>query len=469
MTVATADKLYDVTRSTCPECRTLTQARILGREGRVILQTHCAVHGVTEALVYSDEAAWLAAQSYAKPGSVPRIFSRTSERGCPDSCGLCPEHEQHVCMPVVEITDACNLECPVCLVKNDGVYTMSRPALEGIVERLLAAEGTIQVLNLSGGEPTLHPEYESFLEYLSGVERILRVSVSTNGLRLARDRAFRDLHRKHDVVISLQLDGFREETYARLRGRAELAALKRELLDRLVEEDLTASLTVTLARGVNEGELADLLAFYFAHDNFVSMTLQPFAHEGGGLAFPHDPMDRVTIPDVVKLVSEASAGILQPSDFTPLPCSHPTCFCLSFLLAVEGGGWLPIKRVLAVDEYLDLIRNRSYIDPEGDGVERMRGLLYDLWSGPVAQLPQSAGALKTIKRLLGELDGAGRTSARQTVRLVERRMKSVFIHQFMDAETFDLTRVRRCCTVYPREDGAFYPACVYNVLRRGRC
>ncbi|MBI4872983.1 MAG: radical SAM protein [Candidatus Riflebacteria bacterium] len=468
MTAPAGDRYYDVTRSVCPECRRLVQARVIGREGRVLLQTQCPEHGRSEALVYSDEAFYLEAQGYCKPGSVPRVFSRSAERGCPDSCGFCPEHEQHVCMPIVELTDACYLECPVCLVGKRGNTSMSRASLEGIVARLLAAEGTIQVLNLSGGEPTLHPEYESFLEYLTGLEQILRVSVSTNGLRLAEDDRLRALHKRLDVVVSLQFDGFRDETSARMRGRTGLARLKRDLLERLVAEDLTASLTVTLAKGVNEGELAEILTFYFAHDNFVSMTVQPFAHEGHGCTFPHDPLDRITIPEAVDLLSAASGGILEKGDFTPLPCSHPACFCLTFLLATEGGGWLPIKRVLPVDDYLDLIRNRSYIDPQGDNVDRMRGLLYELWSGPVALVPAGAAALRTIKHLLREIDAAAPATPKRTVRIAERRMKSVFIHQFMDAETFDLSRARRCCSVYPKEDGRFYPACVYNVLRRGR-
>jgi len=458
---------YDTTRSTCPVCRRLTQARTVGRGGKIFLQTFCADHGLTEALVYDDEAFYLAAQDFCKPGTMQRLYAGRITSGCPEDCGFCPDHEQHICMPIIEITDHCDMACPVCLVRTDGTYHMELDDLKAMVDRLLLAEGQIQVLSLSGGEPTMHPRYGEILEYLTSLEDVVRVSVSTNGLRLARDPELLALHKELDVVVSLQFDGFTPTTYERLRGRGDVAAVKRELLDRLVAEDMAASLTVTAARGVNEHEFPALVQYFLQSDNLLSITVQPFSHEGTGRAFGHDPNDRVTVTEVMRLLSDGSNGVVEPDDFTPLPCSHPSCFCLTFLLQVEGGGWLPIKRVLGVDDYLSLIRNRSYISPDGENVDRLKGLLYELWSGPAMRLPQSEGALGTMKSILKEIDRRG-GSAKSNVRIAERRMKSLFIHQFMDAETFDVSRVRRCCTVYPKEDGRIYPMCAYNVLYRGK-
>ncbi len=458
---------YDATTSTCPQCREIVQARTIGREGRVYLQTFCPEHGMTEALVYSDEKFYLDAQAFCKPGTMQRVYSSKVKDGCPQDCGFCPDHEQHICMPIVEITDYCDMECPVCLVQNESSYFMELDALKKIVDKLLLQEGQIQVISLSGGEPTCHPQYKEILEYLVSVDGILRVSVSTNGLRLARDPELRALHKKLDVVVSLQFDGFKEETYEKLRGKREYAKIKEDLLKIIDEEDMAASLTVTAARGVNEDEFPAIVEYFLAHDNLLSMTIQPFSHEGSGLAFAHDPMDRVTIPEVIDLVAKGSGGLVEKADFTPLPCSHPSCFCLTFLLKVEGGGWLPIKRVLAVDDYLDLIRNRSYISADDDNVDKMKGLLYDLWSGPAMRLPQSEGALKTMKSILKEIDASDGVE-KQNIRIAERRMKSIFIHQFMDAHNFDVSRVRRCCSVYPKEDGKIYPMCAYNVLHRGK-
>ncbi|MBI4865291.1 MAG: radical SAM protein [Candidatus Riflebacteria bacterium] len=490
------DRHYDVTRSTCPACRKLVCARIVGRDGRVLMVTACPDHGESEALISSSEDYYLESLSCLSRGSRPREFARTVSGGCPDDCGFCPDHEQHVCMPVIEITDSCDLACPICLVENVGQHEMSLATLKEIVARLLDSEESIQVLNLSGGEPTMHSGYHKLLEYLAGIDRIFRVSVSTNGVRLAREPGLRALHKELDVVVSLQLDGFSPDTYERLRGPLELARTKQQLLQQIVEEELPASLTMTLVRGVNEAELGQVLDVYLAHDNLLSLTIQPFTHAGHGRGFPHDPLTRITIPDVIELLRTASRGVLRPSDFGPLPCCHPACFCQTFLLKVEGGGWLPLKRLLRQGDYMGLLENRSYMSPDGENLERIRGMVYDLWAAP-AEEPGSAdgatrgsgsavqpaatlasaasadrsqrdGALRTIKRIFKEIDASGIPGPKRTVRIVERRKKSIFIHQFMDVHTFDLSRVRRCCSVYPKEDGALYPMCVYNVLRRCR-
>lgn len=467
MTSHEGTRYYGATRSTCPVCRRVVQARYVGRPEGAVLESHCPDHGVTTALIYDDETAWLDARAYCKPGTEPALFDSWTSRGCPDDCGFCPSHEQHVCMPIVEITDRCDMACPVCLVGSHGTKDMTFDELRTLVGRLVESEGSIQVLSLSGGEPTLHPEYRRMVEWLTSVEQILRVSVSTNGLSLARDPSLRAFHRAHDVVVSLQFDGFRPATWERTRGRPELARVKTELLRTMADEGLAASLTVTAMRGVNEDELGPILALYLDHDNLLSLTVQPFAHVGDGCRLPHDPMDRVTIPEVIRRLSEGSSGILTPDDFTPLPCCDPTCFALTFLLQVEGGGWLPVKRLLPVDDYLDLIRNRSYMSPDDENRDHLKDLMYELWSGPAANLPQSEGALRTMRGILREIDRQG-GAPKTAVRVAERRMKSVYVHQFMDPETFDVSRVRRCCTVYARADGRQYPMCVYNVLRRGR-
>ena len=458
---------YDATTSTCPQCKKIVQARTIGRDGKIYLQTHCQEHGISEALVYSDEQFYLDAQAFCKPGTYQRVYNSKVKDGCPNDCGFCPDHEQHICMPIVEITDHCDMQCPVCLVQNKESYYMEIDALKEIVERLILSEGQVQVLSLSGGEPTCHPQYKEMLEYLVSVPEILRVSVSTNGLRLARDKELRDLHKKLDVVVSLQFDGFKEETYEKIRGNGSYAAIKKNILEIIKDEDMAASLTVTAVRGINEDEFPAIVKYFLQEDNLLSMTIQPFSHEGTGSSFVHDPKDRVTIPEVIDLIAKGSDGVVQRDDFTPLPCSHPTCFCLTFLLKVEGGGWLPIKRVLAVDDYLDLIRNRSYISADDENVDKMKGLLYELWSGPAMRLPQSDGALKTMKNILKQIDASG-GEEKDNIRIAERKMKSIFIHQFMDTHTFDVSRVRRCCTVYPKEDGKIYPMCAYNVLHRGK-
>jgi len=184
---------------------------------------------------------------------MPLAFG-TKALGCPDSCGICPQHEQHVCLPILEITDHCNWECPICLVTNPGSHHWTREEVARVLDGLIRSEGQIDVLNLSGGEPTLNPYFREIVEECVSRKQILRVSVSTNGSMLARNRELLEFLAERRVIVSLQFDGLDDEIYRTLRGRPLLAE-KRRLIDLCGELDSSMSLTATVASGVNDNQL----------------------------------------------------------------------------------------------------------------------------------------------------------------------------------------------------------------------
>ena len=172
---------HSYSRGLCPECkRTVDGVRVI-REGKVYLRKQCPSHGATEALISGDSEWFLRSATYIKPGSVPLAHSTSVDKGCPDDCGLCDSHEQHSCLPIIEITNHCNLECPICLVQNRHNYNMSRDEFSRIIDGLVEKEGQLETINLSGGEPTLHPELFQLLDIALAKKEIARVSVSTNG------------------------------------------------------------------------------------------------------------------------------------------------------------------------------------------------------------------------------------------------------------------------------------------------
>ena len=168
-----ADAYLGTTTSACPDCRRLIPARVHLRDGAVWLHKLCPDHGAQEVRISSDAGHYLDASRYHRAGSIPLRFG-TGFRGCPDSCGLCPEHEQHVCMPILEITDHCDLACPICLVDCRPRRHLTVQEVEGILEALTASEGQIDVLNLSGGEPLLHPRFAEIAEMCARRPEILR-------------------------------------------------------------------------------------------------------------------------------------------------------------------------------------------------------------------------------------------------------------------------------------------------------
>lgn len=466
-------KTLGMTSSTCSQCRKMVPAKIIGNDDGVIFRKFCDAHGEMDAFVYRDSDEYLKVQRYVKPAWKPLAFQGDAARGCPDGCGFCDRHEQHVCMPIVEITTRCNLACPVCI--NDsgsrGVepWDMTPAEFRTILDRLLQSELQIDVLNLSGGEPLIHPRLLDLVDEACSRPEIVRVSVSTNGLVFLDDNELLEALKARDVVVSLQFDGFEDDVYRRLRGRALLAE-KLEVLAMLKDRDVTTSLTMTAAGGVNEDQFPRMLDHFFGENHLVSLMIQPLAFEGRGTGMA-ESVSRLTIPDIVQALGNAGHPCVKSGDFAPLPCSHPLCFSLAFYMMLDDGrGAVSLNDLVNASDMIDTLANRVIFGLDPEEHEKLRDMVYALWSGPVGAVPESASVLATIRSLLKALQQNAESCCmfdpRKAFTLVERRIKSIFIHAFQDAENFDLARVRRCCQAYPQPDGRLIPACVHNVLGR---
>src|SRR5580704_4404251 len=207
------------TKGLCPECRRLVDAKIIVRDGRVYFRKRCPEHGLIEDFVCSD-VAYYDRHDYSQPARLPKNFGTASDKGCPYDCGLCPEHEQHTCIGLIEVTSNCNLKCPMCFAESGpGGKNIDFATYTGMVDRYVELEGMADVLQLSGGEPTLHPELVRMVRY-AYEQPIAAVMINTNGIRLAKDaRLVAELATMRDrLEIYLQFDGLEEGTYRTLRG-----------------------------------------------------------------------------------------------------------------------------------------------------------------------------------------------------------------------------------------------------------
>jgi hypothetical protein len=452
------------TTSTCRACGRLVPARVHVAGDAVWFHKHCPAHGAQAVRVYDDAEQYLALGRFQRAGSIPLEFGSAMQAGCPGSCGLCPEHEQHTCLPIIEITDHCDLTCPVCLVRNRSSFHRTRVQVGRMLDRLIAAEGQLAVVNLSGGEPTLNPEFRAIVDECLNRREILRVSVSTNGLRLARDRELLRFLAGRNVVISLQFDGRDDAVYERLRGQRILHQ-KMQLIEMAGELDAPLSLTATIARGVNDDQVSGVAELLFRHDHILGAMFQPLAYVGRGAALDR-PVDAVGIPDVIRGLDGAAGGQVARGDFAPLPCSHPACFSLAFYLRVADQRFIPVRRLVPIECYLDMLQNRALLGTDPGSFESVKSAVYELWSGPAAATPDSQQALAAARRLLKSIAASPDAQPARALATGERSIKSIFIHHFMDRDTFDLSRVRKCCNVYPQPDGRVVPVCVYNCLRR---
>jgi hypothetical protein len=340
---------------------------------------------------------------------------------------------------------------------------MTVEEFKSLIDNLIRAEAQIDVLNLSGGEPLIHPNLLEIVDEALSRPEIVRISISTNGLELLRQPDLLDKLYERNVVISLQFDGFDDKAYEVLRGR-KLLKEKLKILDLLADTGISTSLTVTAAGGVNDGQFPRILEYFFSQPHVVSIMIQPLCFAGRG-ANLIGQVDRLTIPDIIKLLDAAGDSRVSASDFVPLPCSHPLCFCLAYYLVLDGGGTVSLNRLVDASRMMDSLANRTIFGLDSEEHDNLKDMIYEMWSGPAGSVPDSETVMKTLRAILDEISGS-RFEPRKAFTVAERHIKSIFIHAFQDVETFDLSRVRRCCQAYPQPDGKLIPVCVRNVLGR---
>lgn len=460
-----------ITHSVCPVCRQVVPAKVLSSGDGVWFRKHCPQHGESMVRVCGNPTDYLQAQRYVKPAWIPEGFSGDAGGNCPDGCGFCDRHEQHLCMPIIEITECCDLACPICLNRSgeqQATADLTLPELERMLDELIRCEPQIDVLNLSGGEPLLHPQLLDLIDACLARKQIIRVSVSTNGLQLLRQPELLTELNRRAVVISLQLDGFDDAANTLLRGRP-LRQEKEAILRLLQSLDMTTSLTMTVAGGINEAEVSSVLRLLFDEPHIISLMLQPLAFIGRGQNLAGQ-IQRLGGGDLIRILNQAGVPPVCAEDFVPLPCSHPLCFRLGYYLMLEEGKPIALNRLTGASTLLDSVANRVVFGLDRSEHERLKELIYELWSGPAGAVPESKSVLRTLKNILKDLPKAMDCCCfdpRKAFRLGERKIKSIFIHSFQDADTFDLARVRRCCQAYPQRDGMLLPACVRNVRPRG--
>jgi len=447
MTQAKVDRgevFLEYTKSICPVCKRIIDGEINARDGRVILRKRCATHGSFEALVYSDADLYMSQVRYNKPGTLPLAFQTELRDGCPLDCGLCPEHKQHACLGVIEVNSNCNLDCPVCFADSghqpDG-FALSVDQVGRMLDAFVAAEGEPEVVQFSGGEPSIHPDIVTFIE-MAKARGIKAVMLNTNGIRLARDDAFLRQLARVKPHIYLQFDGLDESTHLAIRGR-DLRDVKSRALDRCAEAGLTVTLVAAIERGVNEHEVGEIVRFGVRHPAVMSVAFQPVTHSGRHLAF--DPLERLTNADVMRLLAAQVPEWFRVSDFVPVPCCFPTCRSMCYAI-VDGNGVLPLTRLVDVDQYLDYVSNRMLPDPAvRTALERMF----------------SASALPGAERALLACEECG-IDLPKVLSDVWKHFFMIVVQDFQDAYTLNVRQLMKCCVAEIVPDGRLIPFCAYN-------
>lgn len=448
--------IYLHTQALCSQCKQKVQARIIKENEKIYLEKFCPEHKFSKTLLSTDVNWFEESMFYIKPREYPLKSHVDTFSGCPDSCGICSEHQQHTCLPVMEITDKCDLDCPVCLKDFNDLEEVSHADFNFMIDELIASEKSVDVVNISGGEPTTHPGLQDFIKY-SLDKGVTQVTVSTNGLNLLKDKNLRKYFKETGTITALQFDGFEKSTYLKLRGR-DLYEMKLNLIEIMENEDMNYSLVSTIAKGINDNEISKIADFFF-ESKALSIMFQPVAFSGSASNMNHEDF-RLTIPDVIKELGKSK--YIKKNDFNPLPCSHYSCFALSYYLNSGEGAFYSLKDFLGIDDYLNTIANKTLPGLDADGMRLMKDKIYEFWSAADSSNIND-NILKRIKNVICEMDSCS-YSRRNALNIGMKNMKAIFIHHFMDIHNFDFGRLVKCCNPYTKKDGRLVPICSQNIF-----
>ena len=442
---------YDTAVSLCTECLRRVEAKLVIQDERVWMYKWCPAHGHAKVLIASDAAYWRSGREvYIKPPEMPLRFNTPMAYGCPYDCGLCPDHMQHSCLSIVEITDHCNLRCPICYA-DSGPH---RPGFRDLatVERMLDAvvdnEGEPDVVQVSGGEPTLHPDFFAILD-ATRRRPIKHVMLNTNGIRIANEPGFADRLKEYapGFEVYLQWDSLRPAALKALRG-VDLTSVRERALDALNRVNLSTTLVITVARGINEDEIGSTIEFAARQPCVRGVTLQPVQQAGRTLEYDA-ASQRLTLTEVRQMILDQTK-LFAPADIIPVPC-NPDALAMAY--AIKDGNTLrPLTGMIPPEVLLAGDRNTIVFERD-PAIKAQVFKLFATNHGPEGQ----ARELRELLCCLPQVSGGS---------ITYDNVFRVLIMQFIDAWNFDVRAMKKSCVHIAQPDGRLIPFEAFNLLYR---
>lgn len=438
------------TTSLCETCLALVPAKIISEGDNVFYLKRCRKHGVQKTLVCDDLGYWKAQKDWLKPGDRPLATQTRIDHGCPYDCGLCPDHEQHSCLAIIEVNEACNLTCPVCFAASSVHKDAHRPLaeIEAMLDTLVASEGEPDLVQFSGGEPTLHPQ---FFDILAAARKrpIRHLMINTNGLRIAREAGFAERLAAFmpRFEVYLQFDSLRRDALMELRG-ADLTKVRAEALEALERNNISTTLVVTLKKGVNDDEIADIVRFALKWRCVRGVTFQPIQDAGRNEGFDAKT-NRIVLTEIRRRIAEA--GVFALEDLIPLPC-NPDQICIGYGLR-DGETVAPVTAMLPRELFVAAAPNTVTFE----AYPELQQKVFDLLSLSTAQADTS-DKLASLLCCLPEATVPENLAYEHTFRVV--------ISQFLDRYNFDLGTVKRSCVHFVEPGGRIIPFDTYNTFYR---
>ncbi len=448
-----------VTESVCPVCLRRIAAERVAEDDAVYLRKTCTEHGAFKTVIWRGLASYTSWASGKRTASRPALCGSAVEKGCPYDCGLCPDHRQHTCCVVLDVTARCNLACPICFASANS-STASDPSIDEIEDwcrALLATSGPVGI-HLSGGEPTVRRDLPEIIARICKLG-FSYIQLNTNGVRLSLEPEYAGALKAAGLsCVFLQFDGVTDEVFKAIRGRALMHA-KRAAIRNCGDNELGVVLVPTLVPGVNTGQIGEILRMAISLAPVIrAVHFQPVSYFGRYPSPPEDA-DRITIPEVLRLIEEQTQGQFTTANFYAASGENPYCsFHGKFWLHPEGKV-VPAARPATVPccgpvPEPTLVQLGGPRREQGEGARRAQRFVAQHWSFPANNPLQSEQ---------NQPDNGINTASFDAFLTEDKQSFCISGMAFQDAWNLDLERLRECFLHVLSPEQKLVPLCAFNL------
>lgn len=481
------------TKSLCPECGKPVDAVVFDEDGKVFIKKTCDEHGEFVNTYWSDESLYNRMENF-----IPTITGVDNPcvedtASCPSNCGLCSKHETSTVLGLIDVTNRCNLKCPVCFANAAAAGYIYEPTQDEIRQMLRNLRNLkpypCPAIQYAGGEPTVRKDLVDLIK-MAKEEGFTHVQIATNGIRLAKRENFaKQLKEAGLNTVYLAFDGVTPEPYIYNRAR-NLLPDKIQAIENCRKAGLGVVLVPTLVKGINDHQVGEIIKFAFDHNDIIyGVNFQPVSFAGRTPA-DHVEEQRITIPDFVKIIEKETDGQVPTSSFYPpssvepiaefisrlhgedsakvtLNC-HEHCGIATYVFRekTEGEGkdkLIPITDFIDVEDLFNKLKEYNEILKKGKFGSRKRvlaGLTGNLTKMVhTSRTPKDLDITKVLLNVFvkGDYDALGDFS---------KDAMLISCMHFMDPFNFDEDRVKKCVIHYATPDGRIIPFCTFNSMYR---